>query len=112
MKPFLLSFAFFVLAGCGVPCKNTTQAEVTSPDGNYVATAFIRNCGATTSFGPQVHLHPVGERAANIGNVFIGDHSDRIQIQWLSATHLVIYSDCAVVQHVTNYHGITVQKMY
>jgi hypothetical protein len=86
------------------------KSEATSPDGKYIATAFIRDCGATTGFSPQVHLRPVGERTARIGNVFVGDHSDKIQIEWLSASQLVIYSDCVVVRRDTNYHGITIEK--
>ena len=105
-----LIFAVFLLTGCADPCSNTTKAEATSPDGKYVATAFIRDCGATTDFSPQVYLRPVGESVAQTGNVFIGDHSDKISIAWLSATQLVIYSDCIVVRHETNYHGIMIEK--
>ncbi|MES2467068.1 MAG: DUF5412 family protein [Verrucomicrobiota bacterium] len=105
-----LIFTVFFLAGCEDPCSNTTKSEVTSPDGKYVATAFIRDCGATTDFSPQVHLRPVGEKVAQTGNVFVGDHSDKIEIAWLSATRLVIYSACSVVRHETNHHGISIEK--
>lgn len=104
MKFAVLNFALLICAGCFDPCGNTTKAEVTSPDGKYVATAFIRDCGATTDFSPQVHLRPRGERLAQTGNVFVGDHSPKIQIAWLSASHLIIYSDCSVIRHMTNYH--------
>ena len=110
MRFLAFILAVFTLAGCADPCSNTTKAEVTSPDGKYVATAFIRDCGATTSFSPQVYLRPVGESAGQVGNVFVGDHSDKIEIAWLSSTQLVIYSDCAVVRHETNYHGIRIEK--
>ena len=110
MRFVVLIFTLLFLAGCADPCSNTKKAETTSPDGKYVATAFIRDCGATTSFSPQVHLRPVGESVAQTGNVFVGDHSDKIDIAWLSATQLVIYSDCAVVRHETTYHGITIEK--
>ena len=110
MRLLIPVFALLALVGCTDPCSNTIKAEITSPDGKYVATAFIRDCGATTSFSPQVQLRPVGERAAQVGNVFVGDHSDKIQIEWLSTSHLLIYSDCSVVRHDTNYHGITIEK--
>jgi len=55
------------------------------------------------------HLRPAGERIARTGNVFIGDHSDKIRVEWVSATHLVISSDCAVVLHEANYRGITIE---
>src|ERR1051325_3827086 len=113
MKAMRLSIpmlSLLALVSCTDPCSNTSKSEATSPDGKYVATAFIRDCGATTSFSPQVHLRPVGERVAQTGNVFVGDHSDKIEIAWLSATQLVIYSDCTVVRHETNYHGVTIEK--
>lgn len=100
----------FVLFGCSDSCVNTTKQDVRSPDGKYVATAFIRDCGATTDFSPQVHLRLAGENLAQTGNVFVGDHSDKIRLEWLSASHLVVYSDCAVVRQLTNFHGIVVEK--
>jgi len=69
----ILFFALLGFTGCGDSCSNTIKAEGVSPDGKYVATAFIRDCGATTDFSPHVHLRPVGERMARTGNVFIGD---------------------------------------
>ncbi len=90
--------ALLVLSGCN-PCANEIKSEITSPDGKYVATAFVRDCGATTSWSPHVHLRRVGERRAKTGNVFIGNHSDKIQIEWLSRSQLVVYSDCVVLHH-------------
>ena len=110
MRFFVLLFTLLALAGCADPCANTPVAEATSPDGKYVATPFIRDCGATTSFSPQVHLRRIGERVAETGNIFIGDHSDKIEIAWLSATQLVIYSDCTVIKAATNHHGIAVEN--
>ena len=106
---FCVILASVVLKGCD-PCANTIKAEVTSPDGKYIATAFIRDCGATTGFSPQIHLRPAGERMEKTGNVFIGDGSQNIQISWLSATQLVIYSDCRIIQHLSNLHGIVIEK--
>ena len=110
MRFLAFIFAVFAFAGCADPCANTKQAEITSPDSKYVATAFIRNCGATSGFSPQVYLRPAGGGMGDVGNVFVGDHSDKIEIAWLSSTQLVIYSDCAVIRHETNYHGIRVEK--
>ena len=109
MRFLVIFFALVALTGCDNPCSNTIKSEITSPDGKYVATAFIRDCGATTDFSPQVHVRPSGERLAETGNVFVGDHSDKVEIEWLSASHLVIYSDCVVVRHDSNYHGVTIE---
>ena len=45
-----------------------------------------------------------------IGNVFVGYRSPNTQIEWLSSSQLVVYCDCEVIQHVINYHGITIEK--
>ena len=109
MRFFLPIFVLAVLAGCDLN-TTTIKSEVKSPDGNYVATAFLNDAGATSSWSPQVHLRRVGERLEHVGNVFVGYRSPNIQIEWMSASRLVIYCDCEVIQQVTNYHGITIEK--
>jgi hypothetical protein len=96
-----------ILSGCGM-CANDIVQEIVSPDGKYVATAFIRNCGATTDYSPQVYLRKTGKRLADKGNVFIGDHSDFIRIEWLSATELLVSSNCSIVTHEKKFKGVTV----
>jgi len=110
MRSLLSIFVLAALTGCGDLNTNTIKSELKSPDGKYVATAFIRDAGATTSWSPQVHLRQVGERMERIGNVFVGYRSPNIQIEWLSSSQLVVYCDCEVVQHITNYHGIMIEK--
>lgn len=55
-----------ILAGCVNPCNNQIVQEAVSPDGRYAATAFIRDCGATTDFSPQVFLRKTGDRLAEL----------------------------------------------
>ncbi|HXI69717.1 MAG TPA: DUF5412 family protein [Verrucomicrobiae bacterium] len=98
-----------VLVGCSQPCSNSLVSKIVSPDGKFEATAFIRDCGATTDFSPQVYLCSKGERVKDVGNVFIGNHSDKIEIQWLSPTQLVVFSECSVSMIVTNFKGITIR---
>jgi hypothetical protein len=112
MKNVAVILFLFVLSGCSNPCLNTIKSEIKSPDGKYIATAFIRDCGATTSFSPQVHLRPTGKRDALIGNVFVGNRSDSIRIEWLSSTNLVIFSNCEVILLDTNYHGIFIETRF
>lgn len=46
-----------VAAGCGRHlCGNRVLAEISSPDGVYVAALFERNCGATTPYIRVVSL--------------------------------------------------------
>ena len=98
------------LAGCGL-CGNTVKQEAKSPDGNYVATAFVRDCGATTAFTAQVHVRKAGTKMEDTGNVYRGYLSDDIGLTWLSSTHLIITSGCQEVRfHLTNFHGITIDR--
>ena len=89
----------------------TIKSEHKSPDGKYLATAFITDAGATTSWSPQVDLRPVGERMDSHGNVFVGYGSPNIDTEWLSSSQLVVYYDTnhEVDLHITNYHGITIE---
>jgi hypothetical protein len=41
--------------GCGL-CADTVKSEVPSPNGRYIATAFVRDCGATTGYVTMVSL--------------------------------------------------------
>jgi uncharacterized protein DUF5412 len=90
------------------PCGNDIKQEVISPDGRYTATAFIRDCGATTSYSPQVYLRKAEERMAETGNVFTGYRSDEINISWASATELVISCNCEVRRYEKEFSGIVI----
>lgn len=49
MKKESIFFATFLASGCGEPlCKNQLIYEVESPEKDYIASVFQRNCGATT----------------------------------------------------------------
>ena len=109
MGKVMLCFLCVCLTGCSfTTCDNTIVKEVTSPDGAYVATAFIRDCGATTSFSPQVYLRKKGEKLGEKGNVFIGNHSESINMEWLSSQELRISSDCEVVRKEDSFGEIKI----
>jgi hypothetical protein len=97
-------------SSCGSGCSNDVLNEAVSPDGKYVATAFIRSCGATTDFSPQVSLRPIGQKLTGVGNVFVGNHSDKIHVVWQSSTQLVIQTDAASVRLATNFQDIKIVK--
>ena len=56
------------------PCENELVGEHPSPDGQYKAVLFVRDCGATTGFSTQVSLLRSDELVKNgSGNLFIAD---------------------------------------
>lgn len=55
-------------------CENELVGEHTSPDGQYKAVLFVRDCGATTGFSTQVSLLRSNQHLKNeSGNLFIAD---------------------------------------
>src|SRR3954452_16600382 len=97
------AFALLWLTACSPDCVNTVKQQVKSPDGKYMATAFVRNCGATTDFSAQVDLREGSSKIGKEGNVYRGYRSQDIRLAWVSPTHLVITSGCLEVKyHVTN----------
>ncbi len=56
------------------PCENELVGEHPSPDGQYKAVLFVRDCGATTGFSTQVSLLRSNEQVkSGSGNLFIAD---------------------------------------
>jgi hypothetical protein len=107
----LLGLTLLALTGCGPDCANMVKQEAKSPDGKYVATAFVRNCGATTDFSAQVDLRKAGSTMGKEGNVYRGYRSPDIELAWVSPTHLVITSGCLEVKYyVSNLHGIMIER--
>jgi len=105
-------FALLIFAGCDpMPSKVTVHSERVSPDGRYVATAFDRDSGATTSWSAQVDLRPAGQAMDKYGDVFRGYGSPSIDVEWLSSSNLVIYFDtnCEVDLYSAKYYGIAVE---
>jgi hypothetical protein len=97
-----------LLTGCGSLCTNTIKQEIKSPDNRFVAVSFIRDCGATTDFSPQVYLRRADQEMSETGNVFVGDHSDKITISWETPNTLIISSDCKVISTKEEFEGIRI----
>ena len=108
MLRVLLIMCCLVSVACEIPCDNEIKQELVSPDGRYTATAFIRDCGATTDFSPQVYMRQTGKKMAATGNVFIGNHSNEIKIRWLSSNELEIFSPGEVVYSLKEFEGVRV----
>lgn len=75
----------------GVACGNDIQREVPSPNGDKVAYVFLRSCGATTGYSPQLSILNKGDEFENeVGNAFKSDKS--FSIEWINDNNLkVIY---------------------
>lgn len=92
---FVLVFLSLFGIGCVKVCDNEIIQEEYSPDKRYKAVAFVRSCGATTSFSPQVSI--IGRSIVlrnEPGNVFICNHSQNIEVRWKDNNTLLIRHDC------------------
>lgn len=97
-KLFVIITFPLMLIGCDTECSNDIIKTRISPDGKYKAIAYIRDCGATTDFSPQVSLilKKYKLKENNLGNIFVGDHSKFIDIYWKSKNTLVIVHNCEI----------------
>jgi Family of unknown function (DUF5412) len=72
-------------------CNNTIKSEVKSPDEKYVATLYVRDCGATTDFSTIVSLRA---GSANFngeeGRIFVIKGQPQVNILWTDKTSLRI----------------------
>lgn len=73
-------------------CRNTVISSTVSPDGNWNAVLFERNCGTTTDYSTQISLlnrdKTLGDET---GNLFISEgYPNDYAIRWVSNTSLLI----------------------
>jgi hypothetical protein len=63
-------------------CRNELISTNVSPDGNYEAHIFIRDCGATTDYSYQLSILKVGKEVKNrSGNTFASD--GEFTVEWI-----------------------------
>ena len=91
----LLGVAF--VSACAV-CDETLLSEVTSPDGDYIATVFRRNCGATSALIYHVNIRKRSSSNSadhrgvmEQGQVFLTD-AGKVTVLWKARKTLVV--DC------------------
>ena len=82
-------------------CNNNLLKEINSPNKQYKAVVFQRNCGATTDFSTQVSILPINSVLSNdSGNVFICDSNHgkapsnsggpQVEVEWKESDLLQI----------------------
>ncbi len=97
---FVITLTFLTSISCIAECNNEFIDKLESPSGKYVAFSFLRDCGATTDFSPQVTImkKSIFNKTANLknraGNVFIGNKSKNISIEWIEDDVLLIKHSC------------------
>lgn len=99
LKPFFITiivFLFIFLVGkyvldtlFGDMCSNKIVQKLPSPNGDKMAYAFTRDCGATTGFSPQLSILDKDDKIQNkTGNTFRSNKD--FTIEWLDEKQLVV----------------------
>ena len=84
-------------------CGEEDAGEAYSPDGRYLAKAFIRSCGATTGWLTHVNLRPRWSYFNTTwpgtiidGEVFSNDCWSKVNLVWKDSSNLEIqYEGCS-----------------
>ena len=112
MRWMLLITVSFLLAGClGNDCVNEVREELPSPNGNFKAVAFSRNCGATTGANMQVSVLKIKEKLPNDGgNTLIVDKGEA-KVSWTQDGDLLIVlgHEVRVFKKESVVHGVTIE---
>lgn len=96
MKPvFAIVILSLSMASCDFSltgdCANTIKSEAQSPDGRYVATVYVRDCGATTDSSSIISLRPRSSRFNDEeGRVFVNKGEQPITLKWNNRVNLSI----------------------
>jgi len=94
MRNLLFLFVSLIITSCGIDiCDNDLLFEVSSPDKQYIASVFERNCGATTPY-----MRIVSSRLSNEefnpnkhdNWVFNINGQSNIEVNWTSSRELHI----------------------
>jgi hypothetical protein len=92
-------------------CVNVVLTEVVSPDGQFIATVFERDCGATTAKNTQVSLRQRSEsfNYEKQPSFLIFEGSGKVLLTWLSETKLLVHLplDAKMFRQERNQKGIS-----
>jgi len=89
----LLIVAFGVMLGACARCPPEGVRELPSPDGQFVAATYVRECGPMAPFNSFVGIRGADDRAfAEVAN--IRDLGWQTELQWLGERELRVTFDC------------------
>lgn len=95
MSRSLIIMTILTAWSCGgsTMCDNEIIKEVYSPDKQYKAIIFERDCGATTGTSSQLSILKANKELENeVGNTFVVNEGE-IRIEWTSQRQLKVYFD-------------------
>ena len=94
-----IALATLTLQGCLFGCGDEVTQRAVSPDGRWLAAAFVRNCGATTDFVTHVVIVEAGDPIDDDGDVFVAEAGaaasapqggPEVRLRWLGPDRLLV----------------------
>ncbi len=98
-----LFVSIILLQGCTIPfldrCDDQITREAASDDDKFIATLYVRNCGATTDYSSIVSLREKtsefdGDADANI--IFVAKGRQTIGFNWVSPNEIRVQCNTCV----------------
>jgi hypothetical protein len=104
----LLSFVMLAMLaplpqGCSLfGCGDDVTRRALSPDGQWLAAVFVRNCGATTGFVTYVVIVEAGASPDDDGKVFVAEAGEApqgpkggpdVRLRWVGPDRLLVAYD-------------------
>ena len=95
-KWIFILLAVYPLVGCNLVCHDKVASESASPDQMLAATAFVRDCGATTEFSTITTLHKQGSGFRDDEDiVFVAKGVHKLQVAWTAQRAVKVQcTDC------------------
>jgi hypothetical protein len=107
-----------LVMGCSM-CGDDVSGTSLSPDGRWAVTAYVRDCGATTSFVTHVVIRHAdepfkawqGNGGPDQGLVLVMEQRPVVSFSWQDSTHLTIGlagEGGRVVKQETSWHSVAI----
>ena len=78
-----------LMLGCDM-CGDENLIEVASPDNRLIASAFVRNCGATTDYVAHVQIRRNRRWFQEVETVFVAEGVTDPSVRWVTADNIEI----------------------
>jgi hypothetical protein len=93
------------------PCANDLRGEMISPDTNYIAAYYVRDCGTATNFSTYVSIRPSQRNFdfAKDVRLFAANGICEVDVEWSAhVLHIHYPASCMVDETASEWRGVKV----
>ena len=86
------------------PCANDLRGELVSPDTNYIAAYYVRDCGTAGDFGTYVSIRPSARNFdfAKDVRLFVANGICDIDVEWSAHVLHIHYPRSCIIEETSN----------